>query len=123
MILNFEGFTHPITEEEKDIIIGLVKGLEKRVGKEKAIKGPQIVAGINLKMKLKKKFTEIRLRKLINLIRSESVLPMMATSKGYYLSYDAKEIKECIISLTDRAEGIMSAANGLYDFIPKQETE
>jgi hypothetical protein len=41
----------------------------------------------------------------------------MATSQGYYVSYDKQEILDQINSLTQRANSIMNSANGLKNFL------
>lgn len=58
-----------------------------------------------------------RLRKLVNYIRSHGLLPVIATSKGYYCSYDEKDILLQIKSLNERADAINNSANGLKQFL------
>jgi hypothetical protein len=41
----------------------------------------------------------------------------MGTSNGYYITKDREELKSQIESLTQRAEAIMTSANGLKKFI------
>ena len=101
MITNFEGITSELTDEEKKLIPILIDGFRKR-NKDNSIKAPEIIERINgskERLGLKKKLTEPRLRKLCNHIRSNSLFPLIATSNGYYCSYDREEIEAQIISL------------------------
>lgn len=119
MITNFEEYTHELTEEEAKLVPLLVNGFKTK-SKSNPIKASDIVSAVNSKLSvygLKKKFSEPRLRKIVNLIRSNGILPLMGTSKGYYVSYDKDEIKGQIESLTQRADAIMTSASGLKKFI------
>ncbi len=119
MITNFENITKELTEEECKLVPILIKGFSTKT-KETAIKAPDIVDAINsqaAKFGLKNKFSEVRLRKIVNFIRSEGILPLMATSNGYYCTEDREEIRSQIESLTQRAEAIMVSANGLKKYL------
>lgn len=117
MIKNFENLTYEITPDEEQIMSSLIAGLRKRVGKEHAITGSEIVSKINDSMKPKRKFTEVRLRKMVNHIRSHAMLPVLASSSGYYISYDKAEVQQEVESLMQRANGIRIAADGLKKFM------
>jgi hypothetical protein len=70
------------------------------------------------------KINGARLRKMINHMRCNSTLPIISTSKGYYVSYEVEDINEMIISLSQRAEAIEAAANGLrYIMVQKKLTD
>jgi hypothetical protein len=119
MITNFEFLTREMTDEEKKLVPILIKGFNTKT-KDNPIKAPEIVQAINSKREslgLKSNFSEVRLRKIVNFIRAEGILPLIATSNGYYCSTDKEEIKSQIESLTQRAEAIMSSANGLNKFL------
>jgi hypothetical protein len=116
MITNFEAITSELSEEEEQLLPILIKGFLFRK-KENPIKGPEIVTALKAKGY---KITEPRLRKLCNYIRSHSLIPLIATSNGYYVSYDKEEIKLQIRSLTDRAEAIVNSALGLQYFIDNE---
>lgn len=117
MIKGFETLTYEITPEEEQIMSAIISGLKKREGSARAVKAPEIVDGINRNLKMKKKFTEVRLRKMINYIRTHGLLPVMASSKGYYVSFDKNEINAEMESLFQRASGIKNAAMGLRKFL------
>ena len=88
MITNFEEFTSELTEDELKLINPLISGLKSKT-KENPIKADAIVIGMNnfAKEKGLPKITDARLRKIVNYIRSNGVLPKITTSKRYYVSY------------------------------------
>ena len=118
MITNFENITFELTADEKKLMPVIIKGLSTKT-KDNPIKGADIVSAINsLKDRYGiKVFNEPRLRKIINFIRSEGILPVMGTSNGYYCTKDRAELESQIESLTQRAEAIMTSANGLKKFL------
>ena len=114
MITNFTNITYELTEDEIKHVNGLVLALKLRT-KESAIKAPEIVKSMNIFAERHNlcKMTDARLRKCINYIRSNSILPVIATSQGYYCSYDDKELSDQIKSLTERANSILDCVFGL----------
>jgi hypothetical protein len=119
MIKNFEEITAPLNEEELKLVDIIIDGLKKR-GKEEALKGDEICERINKnkeKLGLKKNLSDARLRKITNHIRTQGLLPIIATSKGYYCSYNVIEIRAQIDSLEDRAKAIQASADGLRKFL------
>jgi IS4 transposase len=119
MITNFEEITRELEPEEKRLILVLVNGFKTK-SKENPMKAPVIIKTINSKkaeLGIKKNFSEPRFRKLCNFIRSKGILPLIATSSGYYVSYDKNEIKKQIDSLNERAAAITNSANGLKKFL------
>jgi hypothetical protein len=118
MIKNFEQITKEMTQDEKKLVPIIINGLSTKT-KNNPIKGADIVSAINENKDRYgiKLFSEPRLRKIINFIRSEGILPVMGTSNGYYCTQDRDELESQIESLTQRAEAIMSSANGLKKFL------
>jgi hypothetical protein len=45
------------------------------------------------------------------------MIPLIGTSRGYYISHDKEEIAKQITSLEERAAGILTGANGLKKFL------
>jgi len=113
-ITNFESITYCLTEDEMNHVQGLILALKLR-RKETAIKAPEIVKSMNIFAERHNicRMNEPRLRKCINFIRSNSLLPVIATSFGYYVSYDEKELSDQIKSLTERANSIFDCVRGL----------
>lgn len=113
MITNFEEVTEQLTKEEIKLLPVLIAGFKNHKA-DNPIRADEIVRRINATKHLS--ITPPRLRKLCNFIRARGMLPLIATSKGYYVSYDREEIRKQIQSLEERAGGIMAAADGLKKF-------
>ncbi len=113
-VTNFESITYELTPDELKHVNSLVLALKLRT-KESAIKAPEIVKSMNIFAERHNlcKMTDARLRKCVNYIRSNSILPVIAGSNGYYTSFDEKELSDQIKSLTERANSIMDTVFGL----------
>lgn len=118
MLTNFETITNELTEEEMKVLPLLVYGFRSHT-KANPIKAPEIVKAMNqyLEGKTKLRMSEVRLRKFCNHIRSNGLLPLIATSDGYYCSTDREEIQKQITSLEERARSIQRCADGLKYFV------
>lgn len=119
MINGFEDLTSELNKDEKKLIPLLMNGF-KNYSKENPIKSKEIVSRLNeflSKNEFGIKMTEVRLRKLVNHIRSTGMQPIIATTYGYYVSYDKDEIRQQIESLQKRARSINLCAEGLSKFI------
>lgn len=113
MITNFEEITSELTARELELLPIIIQGLSTKT-KSNPIKEPEIVSKMrNSGYKLSGE----RLRKIINHIRCHGLLPVIGTSKGYYVSYDKDEIFKQIKSLNQRANSIINSAKGLNKFI------
>lgn len=104
MINGFEKETQSLTDYEKETLLPLlVAGLSQKTGKSKAVTNKEIV---NL-LKPKYKITETRVRKLINHIRVNDLIPaLIATSDGYYIAQTEAELRDYEDSLKGREEAI-----------------
>ena len=101
MINTFETQTEALSQQEKKIILPRIKqGLLRRKGKENIISNPQIcdkLLGEGIKIKPE------RVRKIISiLVLTGEVKNLVASSKGYWISNDRKEMTEYAQSLKDR---------------------
>jgi hypothetical protein len=113
-ITNFENITQQeLTEYELSLIPILIKGFNLH-NKENPIKEPEIVKCLREKGF---KISGVRLRKCVNHIRSNSLIPLIATHLGYYTSNDQIEIENQIKSLRQRAYSINKCADGLIFFL------
>ena len=112
MIVGHEQETQELNEYEMEIANKLIPALRNRT-KETAIKAPEIVKAVNDKWKPAPKFSEVRLRRIINYYRTNSILPVISTSNGYYVSYKEEDINLMTQSLTQRANSILSCAFGM----------
>lgn len=126
MVTGFEEYTSPLTDDEKKLVVWIMKGFETRTIKNPIV-SRDIMAGVNARLDtygVKTKLTEARLRKIVNYIRKNSLQPLMGTTRGYYLSDDPVEIRRQIQSLKDRSDAILTAARGLEEFLkPKPPVE
>lgn len=125
MIKGFEKITEPLTHDEELLCEVVLSGLVLR-SKENPVNGKEICSKINARLSkygTKCKMTEPRLRKIINHIRVNGIAPVMATSNGYFISYDPATIADQIKSLRDRATGIFAAASGLSKFLTPNQAK
>jgi hypothetical protein len=118
-ITNFEEFTHELTSEEMEILPIVVHGF-RNYKKTNPIKAELIVTRMNeylLARGYKTRMTQPRLRKMVNYIRTNGLIPLIATSNGYFTSDCKETIQEQIKSLQERANSITRCANGLKKFL------
>lgn len=105
MIEGFEKQTSELTTDEKQLLPLFIKGLSAHIGKDNPVTSTEII------QKLKDKKNIIvggaRVRKLINHIRMHNLIPrLIATSGGYYITNDKKELRKYIESLKGREDAI-----------------
>lgn len=104
-LLQFEPETTKLTEYELKIVPIVVNILKSRLGRENAIINKHLVNRMNTLGF--SSMTPERVRKLINHIRIYDLLDcLVASSKGYYISNDEKEMSDYIDSLRGREEAI-----------------
>jgi hypothetical protein len=118
-VTNFEEFTHELSNEEMDILPIVVHGF-RNYKKTNPIKAELIVTRMNEYLNTKgykTKMTQPRLRKMVNYIRTNGIIPLIATSHGYFTSDCKLTIQEQIKSLQERANSIQRCAEGLKKFI------
>lgn len=119
MITNFETHTEELTKDEMILIPLLVEGF-KRYTKDNPINSGTVCTNLNMylqKEKIDVRMTDARLRKCVNHIRKNALAPIIATSKGYYLSTDKEEIQKQIVSLIERSNSMLSCVDGLRKFL------
>jgi len=110
MITNFENITEGLSHEEMTVVLPKVIELVKwRRGKENAVTNRKLV---NLLTAMGHNVSEPRIRKMVNQIRLNGLVKnLLATSKGYYVTNDPKEIKNYVQSLRERASAINAIAD------------
>lgn len=124
MIVGFEELTQPLTVREK-MIEPLIKHLliSYLSDKTKPISQAQLCRIINNELNgqyngnIPVKFDPRTLRRFIHYFRAHGHIPIIATAKGCYISYNDAEIEQQINSLKQRAENILIAARGLEYFL------
>jgi hypothetical protein len=118
-VTNFEEFTHELTSEEMEILPVVVHGF-RNYKKESPIKAELIVTRMNEFLAVrgfKTRMSQPRLRKMVNYIRTNGIIPLIATSNGYFTSDCKETIQEQIKSLQERANSIQRCAEGLRKFL------
>ena len=119
MVTGFETIKHELTDAELLIVPRLIEGFRTH-GPMNKIKAPEIVGRMNdyfFKKDIKYKMTDVKLRRFVNYIRSKSLLPLIATSEGYFVCDDPDILKDQIKSLYERAASIRGCAEGLENFL------
>ena len=121
-LLRFEPETTKLTEYELKLVPIVVNIMKSRLGRENAITNKNLV---NRMSKLGfSSITPERMRKLINHIRIYDLLNcLVASSKGYYISNDEKEISDYIDSLRGREEAIRAVRLALEAQLGRLEKE
>lgn len=116
MISGFEDITRDLNEYERTVLLPLfIKGLSKKVGHQNAVTNKQMVSGLK---KLGHNVSDARVRKIINVIRNRNMIPgLIATSKGYFISYDVNEVESYCESLAQRASEITRIKNGMMRYL------
>ena len=106
MIKNFTEETEPLTEyEEKQLMPPIVRGLMTKRSKNNAVTNNAIVDGLRRNLNLS--ITSARVRKIINHIRINDIVPcLIATSNGYYIADTEAELREYEESLLGRESAI-----------------
>lgn len=108
MIENFEELTYELTPYEKNVIVPyMVDRLKHNIGNRSAVTNRTIIKRMEEDKNFNLKLTSTRIRKLINYIRVNDLIPcLMATSKGYYRANSIGEIESYIRSLKQRERAI-----------------
>jgi hypothetical protein len=117
MLKGFEEQTHELTDYElNNIVPVLVEGLNKRVGKDRAITNPLMCKHLMGYYKMNK-ITEPRVRKCIHFIRQRNLVPrLIATSKGYWVATSLQELLDWQTTL----KGRINAMTDTYDYATQQ---
>jgi hypothetical protein len=111
MIINWEEYTHELTDKEKKMVPRIIQGIVKRVGKEKAITNKEICSILESEGM---KTSGPRVRKIFNFIRSEAIIKnIVATSDGYFIATTQEEINDYIESIYARSNAILRNLNGI----------
>ena len=105
MIKGFSNETGPLNDYELRVLLPVIlAGLKDKQGKRNAVTNGYIIG------RLKQQGYRIdapRLRKVINHIRTNDLIPgLIATSEGYFLAEDEQELMDYEDSLRGREEAI-----------------
>jgi len=117
-VTTFEAETENLTEQEKHYIATVIKVLRQITEPRKSQEVCELIQlHIWNDLEDSVRFTPVRLRKYVNHIRLNGLLPVIATSEGYFVSYNREVIEKQIKSLNERASSIRKCADGLTKFI------
>ena len=106
MIKGFETITADLSQDEVDMVQPIINGLKAKQGKDMAITGAKICEAMNL--------GGPRLRKIINYIRTNNLLPgLCSISNGYFVATNIYEMQDYIISLKQRIKAQVEVLNAL----------
>lgn len=112
---DFEDYTYDITPTEQTIVEPIIKLLQGCSGKANCILNQQIITYIVQHHNITT--TPPRVRKIINYIRTKGLLPgLLATSNGYYVSADPKEVMRYVDSLAGREFAISRIKLGMITY-------
>jgi len=105
MITNFESYTFELNQYEREILLPMVvKQLNLRLGKQKAITNKEIVIWLR---ENGFKINNPRFRKIIQYIRLNDIIKnLLACKKGYYISTNKSERELYIKSLDERVNSL-----------------
>lgn len=107
----------PLNEYEIGLVDIIIHGLKKRTVAN-PITGAKICATMRERGY---KITEPRLRKIINHIRANAMLPVVASSHGYYTTNSRRVVQDQIDSMKSRQAGIQAAIEGMEKFLHGQQ--
>jgi hypothetical protein len=121
MITNFEKYTPEIKESHIAVCYWLDDYFAGKTTHEvptpdKPITAKQIKELVRANFTLKG-FAETNVRTCINHLRKTGTVPVLSNQRGYFVSYEKKEIETVIISLLQRTQGIHNAIKGLERFL------
>jgi len=110
MIESFEDHTHPLTDYElKTLLPLMIQGFTTKIGKTRAVTNGQICKALKNKGY---EVNEPRIRKLVFYIRQQNLVPnLIASSNGYWIATDIKEVDIWINSLQSRIDAINETLN------------
>lgn len=115
-----------LTTEEENVLLPILIQYLKRTNPLNPRMAPKIVDWFIYKrfdIGFKGVFNELKLRKLINFIRMNGLLPVMSSSDGYYISRDPVDILQMAASLESRCYAINEAAKGLRNLAQEIKNE
>lgn len=117
-IIGFEEITAKLSEDEVKVAQTFVAIFKDCVGKENAIKSSELVDRAESFPIMP--IDERRVRKIINHVRIHGMISnLIASSKGYYVTKDHKEINNYRISLDQRVSAIQQVRRSFK--IPPEE--
>lgn len=116
MLQGFDKETAPLNAYERKVLLPqLLRGLSRKHGKANKITSGKIIEGMR---EHGYKLDAPRLRKLINHIRTQGLIPcLVSNSGGYYIATSADEVDDCIASI----QGRIASQQAIIDALKVQQ--
>jgi len=100
MLNGHENSTFELNDQEQELVPIFVRRFKNQPGKNNSVTNKEMISGL---AKIGIKITEPRIRKVIQYIRLNRLLPgLVATSNGYFLTTNIKEFEDWIESMKQR---------------------
>ena len=120
-ILNFEEYTHDLSDYELSLVPRFVKSFQTKIGKEHAVTAKIIEERMLL---VGQRVSGPRIRKIVNYIRNMGLVEgLVATSSGYYITKDHQEISDYIESLEGREGAIRVVREGMEAYLRRLKNQ
>ena len=120
-ILNFEEYTHDLTEYELSLVPKFVNSFQSKTGKDNAVTSKVIEEKM---FAAGHKVSGPRIRKIVNYIRNMGLVQgLVASSSGYYITTDKKEVEDYIESLEGREGAIRVVREGMEAYLRRLKLE
>lgn len=116
MIQGFDKQTAPLNDYEQNTLLPvIVSGLKTKIGAAKVITGSTIIKCMKA---AGYKLDGPRLRKIINHIRTNELVPCLVShSGGYYVATSRDEVDDCIASI----QGRIASQQAIIDALKVQQ--
>jgi len=122
MINGFENQTIELNENEHKIVSIVVDRFKTKPGIKNIVTNNQIIEGLKLKHGIEIK--DSRVRKVIQFIRVNNLIPgLIATSKGYYSTDDIEELESWIESMIQRENAMKETRKAIENHLIQLKNE
>lgn len=112
MLESFERYTGELNEQEKKIFPLFVQCLKRHIGKSSAISNSVISEKLLVHMGIK--LHGSRVRKMINIIQNEGLIPhLVSCGKGYYVAETREDVVRYVASIRARSNSIYDVARAV----------
>lgn len=121
-VINHEDITYELTTKERALIPYVVDILKDKLGRDKAIKGPELRQIVKNKSYLLTgrylDLSSVRLRKIIHYLRVTGEAGILCSGRlGYWIADNVIDATQMSKSLKQRSNSISEAAAGLDKLI------
>lgn len=122
MINGFEKETIELNDHELNVVSILVDRFRSKPGMKNIVTNNQIIQGLKIKHGIEIK--DSRVRKVIQYIRVNNLIPgLIATSKGYYSTDDIQELESWIESMIQRENAMKETRKAIENHLIQLKNE